>query len=55
MRDENAILAYYQKIKDGSETVGKWIRLLYEVIFQGLSDKRWFWDQRLASNAIGFL
>lgn len=55
MRDENAILAYYQKIKDGSETVGKWIRLLYEVILQGLSDKRWFWDQRLASNAIGFL
>ena len=55
MRDEDAILAYYQKIRDGSETVGKWIRLLYEVIFQGLSEKRWFWDQRLADNAIGFI
>ena len=55
MRDENAILAYYQRIKDGSETVGKWLKLLYEVIFQGLSEKRWFWDQRLADNAIGFI
>lgn len=55
MRDENAILAYYQRIRDGSETVGKWLKLLYEVIFQGLSEKRWFWDQRLADNAIGFI
>lgn len=55
MRDEDAILAYYQRIRDGSETVGKWLKLLYEVIFQGLSEKRWFWDQRLADNAIGFI
>lgn len=55
MRDEDAILAYYQRIRDGSETVGKWLKLLYEVIFQGLSEKRWFWDKRLADNAIGFI
>lgn len=53
--DENAILAYYQAINDGSINVGKWIRLLYEVIMQGLQDKRWFYDHKKARNAIGFL
>lgn len=54
-RDENAILAYYQMISEGTETVGKWVKLLYEVILQGLSDKRWYYDHRRAMNAIGFL
>ena len=34
MNDENAILAYYQGIKDKSILVGKWIRLLYEMILE---------------------
>ena len=32
----NYILAYYQQIEDGTVTVGKWIRLLYERIIQDL-------------------
>ena len=55
MNDENAILAYYQGIQDGSITVGKWIRMLYELIIDGLEKKRWFFDQRKASNAIRFI
>ena len=31
---DNYILAYYQRICDGSEVVGKWIRMLYELIVQ---------------------
>ena len=34
---------------------GKWIRMLYDVLMQGFSDKRWFYDERLALNAIGFI
>ena len=55
MKDENAILAYYQKIKNGGIIVGRYIRQLYEVIIEGLESRRWFYDQRLAENAIRFI
>ena len=55
MTEENAILAYYQKILDGSVTVGKWIRMLYEIIVDGMESKRWFFDQGKANNAIRFI
>ncbi len=55
MENENAILAYYQGIKDGSITVGKWIRMLYDTIVDGLEEKRWFFNQRKANNAIRFM
>ena len=55
MNDENAILAYYQGIRDGSIVVGKWIRLLYEMILDGIEDKTWFFNQRKASTAIRFI
>ena len=52
---ENAILAYWDEIQTGGVNVGKWIRLLYDVILQGISENRWFYDERLAKNAIGFI
>ena len=55
MNDENAILAYYQGIKDGSIVAGKWIRMLYELIIDGLESRRWFFDQRKATNCIRFM
>ena len=55
MNDENAILTYYQGIRDGSITVGKWIRMLYELIVDGIEKKSWFFDQRKAANAIRFM
>ena len=55
MNDENAILAYYQGISDGSIVVGKWIRRLYEMILDGIEDHTWFYDQRKASMVIRFI
>lgn len=55
MKDENAILAYYLEIQNGGVTVGRYIRMLYEVILEGLKEKRWFYDQRLAENAVRFI
>ena len=34
----NYIYSYYQKINDGTETVGQWIKLLYEKIVSGIED-----------------
>ena len=55
MNEENAIYTYYQGIQDGSITVGRWIRMLYEVIIDGLESGRWTFDQRRANSAIGFI
>lgn len=55
MGDENSILTYYQAIQNGSENVGKWIRLLYEMILDGLEDNSWFYDSVKAWNAIRFM
>lgn len=52
---ESAILQYWNEIVTGGITVGKWIRMLCEVILQGLSEHKWFWNQKLADNAIGFI
>ena len=55
MNDENAIYSYYQGIQDGSITVGKWIRMLYEMIIDGLESGRWKFDQKRASSVINFI
>ena len=51
----NAIEAYRQEIETGGVTVGKWIRQLYEVISKGIAEGRWFYDERLANNALRFI
>ena len=51
---DNYILAYYQRICDGSEIVGKWIRMLYERIVQGIESGEFIFDQRKANNVIRF-
>ena len=33
---DNYILAYFQKIKDGSVTVGKWVEMLYSRMVEGI-------------------
>ena len=55
VKTENAIQAYTEEIRSGGVVVGKWIRMLYEVIDQGLKDGRWFYDEHLAQNAVGFI
>ena len=50
----NYILEYYQKIKDGTETAGRWIREWYALIVDGLQQKRFFFDQKKAIKVIRF-
>ena len=51
----NEIRRYYQAIKDGSVTVGKWVRLIYEYIIKGLEDGLFLFDQKKATAAIKFI
>lgn len=55
MNGDNWILAYYQGIKNGAYAVGRWIRLLYEYIIAGLDEKRFFFDQKRANDAIEWI
>jgi len=50
----NYILEYYQKIKDGTETAGRWIREWYALIVDGLQQKRFFYDHKKAVKVIRF-
>ena len=50
--EDNYIFAYYQKIKDGTITVGKWIRLIYEYLVNGIEQKQFFFDQKKANAAV---
>ena len=52
MPEDNYILAYYQQIKNGSVTVGRWISLLYEYLVHGIEEKQFFFDQKKANTAI---
>lgn len=52
---KNEILAYYQTIEDGSVIVGKWVKLLYERIVEGIEDGKYIFDQKAADRAIRFI
>ena len=52
---DNYILAYYQRICDGSEVVGRWVRLIYEYIVKGLENKLFFYNHKKAQAAILFI
>lgn len=52
---DNYILAYYQQIKNGSVTVGRWIELLYDYIVSSLEQKTLKFDQAKANNAIEWI
>lgn len=51
----NFILEYYQAIKSGEITVGKWILLWYEMVVHGLEDGRWTFSQKKANRVIRFV
>ena len=53
--EENHIFAYYQKIKNGSVTVGRWVQLVYEYLVNGLEKKDFFFDQKKANQAISWI
>lgn len=51
----NYIYEYYQRIKDGSEIVGKWVSLWYEYVTKGLKNKSFFYDSKKANKAIRYI
>ncbi len=55
MTGDNWIYSYYQGIKNGKYTVGKWIGLVYEYIIKGLEEKRFFYDGKKANEAIDWV
>lgn len=55
MAGDNWIYTYYQGIKDGTYTVGRWIRLVYERIIHDLEAKAYFFDQKKAAAAIDWI
>ena len=55
MTKDDWIYTYYQGIKNGKFTVGKWIELVYEYIIRGLEEKRFFYDGKKANEAIDWI
>lgn len=51
----NYIYEYYQKIKDGTIVVGKWIVLAYEMLVKGIEAKEFFYDPKKAKLAIVYI
>ena len=51
----NWIEQYYDDIKAGRETVGRWIKLLYKYIIEGLHEGRFFFDGQKAADAINWV
>ena len=51
----NYILTYYQMIRDGRATVGKWIELLFEMIVHGLESQEYYFDIKKANRKIEFI
>ena len=54
-KDDNWIYSYYQKVKDGSITVGRYIELILDYLIKGLEDKLFFYDQKKANAAIDWI
>lgn len=55
MSKDNWILTYYQKVKNGSIVVSRWIVLILEYIVNGLHNKQFFYDQKKANEAIDWI
>ena len=55
MSKDNYIFSYYQKLKNGSVIVGKWVQLIYEYLVTGLNDKLFFFDQKRATDAVEWI
>lgn len=51
----NYILTYYQQIRDGRITVGKWVDLIYQRLVEGLESKEYTYDAKKAHHAIDWI
>lgn len=51
----NFIYEYYQKINDGTIIVGKWVRLVYDIIIDDIKSKKYTYDAKKAKKAILYI
>lgn len=51
----NDILRYYQQIKDGSITAGRWVLTIYDYLIKGLENGSFYFDAKKAALAIRFI
>lgn len=51
----NDIYAYFSGIQSGKFTVGKWVRLIYEIIIAGLEKGEFYFNAKKANKAIRFI
>lgn len=52
---DNYILAYYQGINNGSICVGRWVRLIYERLVNGIESGEYIFDQKKANDAVDWI
>ena len=55
MDKDNYIYSYYEGIKSGKYTVGKWIEKVYEYIVGGLENEEFYYDQEKAEHVINWI
>ena len=55
MDKDNFIYSYYQQIMNGSVASGRWIRLVYKYLVDGLHERLFYFDQNKANKAIGWI
>ena len=55
MGRDNYILAYYQAIKDGTVTVGRWMELVFDYLINGLEEGVFFYNAKKANAAIDWI
>lgn len=51
----NYIYEYFSGIQTGKYTVGKWVRLIYEIVIAGLERGEYFFNAKKANKAIRFI
>lgn len=51
----NYIFLYWDAIQSGKVTVGKWIKLIYQILVEGLRNNVWNFNEQKANKAINFI
>lgn len=52
---DNYIIEYHEAIQSGNVVVGKWVRLFYEYLVDGLNGKSFYFDPEKAGKAIDWI
>ena len=51
----NYIFAYWEAIQKGQVTVGKWIKIIYQILVEGLQNGQWTFNEKKANKAIKYI